>query len=79
MSDHSDTPANSASDVASSQSWYGRPWSVEQQLSTVQYEVWLDQMLTPQQASYTIGGWLEFEGHVELDVWERAIGELVAR
>ncbi len=45
----------------------------------MQYEVWLDQMLTPQQASYTIGGWLEFEGHVELDVWERAISELVAR
>ncbi|MBW8833475.1 MAG: hypothetical protein JF606_29700, partial [Burkholderiales bacterium] len=79
MSARSDIPANSSPGVASSQSWSGRPWSVERQLSAVQYEVWLDQMLTPQQVSYTIGGWLEFEGHVELDVWERAIGELLAR
>ena len=48
-------------------------------LASTQQAVWLDQLLAPQLPCYTVGGALQFDGRIRLDLWERAIAELVRR
>ena len=46
-------------------------------LSSVQREIWFDQLLYPDTPVYNIGGYLRIDGDINPDIFHRALTQLV--
>ncbi len=46
-------------------------------LCSMQRAIWLDQMLSPELSCYNVGGLLEVEGEIDLELWRKSVLEAV--